>query len=77
MATNFTCLLKSTQFPDLEGGWLTTHTTKGVTVFLDWKNPNSTTVLEQGLRDLYNQVPFDGYGLSRNVYKTLCSGECP
>jgi len=72
-----TCLIKSTQYPDLEGGWLTTQTKKGQTVLLDWKNSNSSAIVKQGLEDLFGQVPFDAVGLSDNEFNTVCNGECP
>ena len=47
------------------------------TVFLDWFNDEVTTVWNQGLKDLYAKLPFDGLWLDMNEVTGFCNGECP
>lgn len=47
------------------------------TVFIDWFHKDAQTVWDQGLNDLYAQVPFDGLWLDMNEATGFCNGECP
>jgi alpha-glucosidase (family GH31 glycosyl hydrolase) len=46
------------------------------TVFLDWFSPNASVLWFQGLKDLYDQLPFDGLWIDMNEATGFCSGEC-
>jgi len=47
------------------------------TVFLDWFNDEVVNVWNEGLKDLYEQIPFDGLWLDMNEVTGFCNGECP
>lgn len=47
------------------------------TVFIDWFHKDAQTVWDQGLNDLYAQVPFDGLWLDMSEATGFCNGECP
>lgn len=76
-ALNNNALLLSTQNPNMTDGILTTHVWPNQTVFLDWFSQNSKTIWAQGLKDLYNLVPYDGLWLDMNEATGFCNGECP
>lgn len=44
---------------------------------MDWFNSNSSIVWNQGLADLFAQLPFDGLWIDMNEATGFCDGECP
>ena len=67
----------STQNPDEEDGRLTQHVWPNKTVFLDFFANGTKDVWGQGLRDLYDLIPYDGLWLDMNEATGFCNGECP
>lgn len=49
----------------------------GPSVFLSWYSPLASTIWKLGLKDLYDQVNFDGVWLDMNEPASFCHGECP
>lgn len=47
------------------------------TVFLDFFNEDAKEIWARGLKDLHEQVPFDGLWLDMNEATLFCNGECP
>lgn len=60
-----------------EDGKLTTHVWPNKTVFLDFFDDAAKEVWGQGLRDLYQIIPYDGIWLDMNEATGFCNGECP
>jgi alpha-glucosidase len=70
-------LIKSSIHPDKFNGALSTTVWPNHTVFLDFLSPNATKIWEEGLKDLYDLVPYDGLWLDMNEICSFCDGECP
>ena len=47
------------------------------TVFLDFWDEDAKRIWADGLKDLYDKVPYDGLWLDMNEATTFCDGECP
>jgi alpha-glucosidase (family GH31 glycosyl hydrolase) len=70
-------LLRSSINPDQQSGILTQHVWPNHTVFLDFLAPGARDIWAQGLKDLHDQVPYDGLWLDMNEATGFCNGECP
>lgn len=71
-------LLKSLINPDtVYGGAAVLKVWPNNTVFLDWFNDQVVNVWNEGLKDLYAKLPFDGLWLDMNEVTGFCNGECP
>lgn len=71
-------LIKSSINTGLEfEGAVTTSAAYNHTVFLDFFNDKSATMWEKGLKDLFNQVQYDGLWFDMNEPTARCNGECP
>lgn len=57
--------------------FLIQHVWPNKTAFLDFFNPNSVNVWQQGFNDLYKIFPYDGIWLDMNEATGFCNGECP
>lgn len=47
------------------------------TVFLDFWAEDAKKIWAEGLKDLYDKVPYDGLWLDMNEATLFCNGECP
>jgi alpha-glucosidase (family GH31 glycosyl hydrolase) len=70
-------LIDSTTNPDIESGKLTQHVLANKTVFLDFFSEDAKDIWRGALKDLHDQVPFDGLWLNFNEAYGKCNGECP
>jgi alpha-glucosidase len=59
------------------GGVLVSHVWPNKTVFLDFFSDDAADIWNQGLKDLYEKVPYDGLWLDMNEATSFCNGECP
>lgn len=50
---------------------------KNETVFLDFLSEGAKEIWGQGLRELWDSVPYDGLWLDMNEATGYCDGECP
>lgn len=48
----------------------------GLAVFLSWYSPYANQIWWTGLKDLYDQVEFDGIWIDMNEVSNFCNGEC-
>jgi alpha-glucosidase len=58
------------------GGVLVSHVWPNKTVFLDFFSDDAADIWNQGLKDLYEKVPYDGLWLDMNEATSFCNGEC-
>jgi hypothetical protein len=71
-------LIKSSINPEGEfEGALTAKVWPDHTVFLDFWADDAKKIWADGLKDLYDKVPYDGLWLDMNEATLFCNGECP
>lgn len=70
-------LIQSSMNPDKYRGALTTTVYNNHSVFLDFFSVDACMVWEEGLDDLFDQVPYDGLWFDMNEITAFCDGECP